>query len=123
MNIRLLERRVTRVLVVRSGPVEPEAVLLALQVAAHSVLQGCDDRGWSSTDVDELRAARNALCDLSPDPFDSSARAQSVVVDGTIHAPDAFVNRSSSFDASQFQRDRPAARRPGCRADPVLPLP
>lgn len=61
-ELRLLERRVAAVHVVRSERVNPAEVLLAVDAAADAVLKVCSERRWSSRDVDELQAARNALC-------------------------------------------------------------
>jgi hypothetical protein len=59
--IRLLERRVAAVEIIRSGHVNAEAVLLALRVAADTLLGACNERGWSSSAVDELQSKREAL--------------------------------------------------------------
>ncbi|MCM2333536.1 MAG: hypothetical protein NDI82_06275 [Anaeromyxobacteraceae bacterium] len=60
-ELRLIERRAAAVHVVRSERVSPAEVLLAVHSAADAVLKFCKERSWSSTDVDDLRAARNAL--------------------------------------------------------------
>lgn len=61
-ELRLVERRVAGVQVVRSEQVSPAEVLLAVHSAADAVLKVCKERSWSSRDIDELQAARNALC-------------------------------------------------------------
>jgi hypothetical protein len=60
-ELRLLERRVAAVQVVRSERVNPAEVLLAVHSAADAVLKACAERRWSSKDLDELRSARDAL--------------------------------------------------------------
>lgn len=60
-QLRLLERRVAAMHVVRSEHVKPAEVLRAIHAAADAVLEVCRERRWSSKDVDELQAARDAL--------------------------------------------------------------
>jgi hypothetical protein len=61
-ELRLVERRVATVQVLRVERVSPAEVLLAIHAAADALLKVCKERSWSSRDVDELQAARNALC-------------------------------------------------------------
>jgi hypothetical protein len=61
-ELRLVERSVAAVQVVRSVRVNPAEILLAVHAAADAVLKFCNERSWSSRDVDELQAARNTLC-------------------------------------------------------------
>jgi hypothetical protein len=59
--ITLLDRRGVVEQVVDGARIGAAAALGALVAAADSLLRACAEQGWSSADVDELRAAREAL--------------------------------------------------------------
>jgi len=59
--ITLLDRHVDDAKVVLRERVEAQVVLIALAAAANSVLRRCKKETWSSRDIDELRAACDAL--------------------------------------------------------------